>query len=64
MARVWEVTSIVSLDQNNQGRYASFNLQNKVVRQHESTSPRCHVKILDNYLAVITRDAKENDAFI
>ena len=48
---------------NNQGGYASLNLQNKVVRQHERDSPRCHVKILDKYLAAIPPDAKENDVF-
>ena len=30
---------------NKQGGYTSLNLQNKIVRQHESISPRCHVKI-------------------
>ena len=48
---------------NNQGGFASLSLQNKIVRQHESTSLRCHVKILDKYLAVIPPDAKENDVF-
>ena len=32
---------------NNQGGFASLSLQNKIVRQYESTSLRCHVKILD-----------------
>ena len=44
---------------NNQGGYTSLNLQNKIVRQHESTSPRCHVKILDKYLAVVPPDVKK-----
>lgn len=60
------VASYVYLEfgsKNNQGGYASLNLQNKVVRQHERDSPRCHVKILDKYLAVIPPDAKENDVF-
>ena len=48
---------------NNQGGFASLSLQKKVVRQHESTSSRCHVRILDKYLALIPHDAKENDVF-
>ena len=48
---------------NNQGRFASLSLQYKSVRQHESTLVRCHVKILDKYLAVIPPVAKENDVF-
>ena len=43
---------------NSQGGFASLSLQNKIVRQHKSTSPRCHVKILDKYLALIPLDAK------
>lgn len=48
---------------NNQGGYASLNMQNKVVRQHESDLARCHVKILDKYLQVIPPDAKQSDVF-
>ena len=33
-------------------------MERSIVRQHESTSPRCHVKILDKYLAVVSPDVK------
>ena len=48
---------------NNQGGFSSLNLQNKVVKQHESSSLRCHVKILDKYLQVLPAEAKNNDVF-
>ena len=47
----------------NQGGFASLNQKNKVVRQYESGSDRCHVKILDKYLEVLPGDAIENDVF-
>jgi len=31
---------------NNQGEFASLNLRNKVVKQHEVDNEKCHVKIL------------------
>ena len=48
---------------NNQGGFSSLNLQNKVVKQHESSSSKCHVKILDKYLQVLPPDASSNDVF-
>ena len=48
---------------NNQGGFSSLNLQNKIVRQHESSSLRCHVKILDKYLQKLPANAKKNDVF-
>ena len=48
---------------NNQGGISSLNLQNKVVKQHESSSSKCHVKILDKYLQVLPPDASSNDVF-
>ena len=48
---------------NNQGGFASLNQKNKVhcIRQYESGSDRCHVKISDKYLEVLPGDAIEND---
>ena len=48
---------------NNQGGFSSLNLQNKVVKQHESSSSRCHVKILDKYLQVLPAEAVDKDVF-
>jgi len=38
-------------------------LQNKVVQQHENGAnpQRCHIKILDKYLALLSTEAKSND---
>ena len=50
---------------NRQGGFASLNMDNKVVRQHENTSGKgaCHVKILDLYLQKLPSKAWENDVF-
>ena len=48
---------------NNQGGFSSLNLQNKVVKQHESSLIKCHVKILDKYLQVLPADASSKDVF-
>ena len=49
---------------NNQGGLASLNQRNKTVKQYETDSKRCHVKILDKYLEVLHRDtALGIDAF-
>ena len=48
---------------NNQGGFSSLNLQNKVVKQHENTSLRCHVRILDRYIQALPAEAKTNDVF-
>ena len=48
---------------NNQGGFASLDHKNKVVRQYESGSDWCHVKILDKYLEVLPGDAIEYDVF-
>ena len=48
---------------NNQGGFSSLNLQNKVVKQHESSLMKCHVKILDKYLQVLPADASSKDVF-
>lgn len=45
---------------NNQGGFASLNLRNKVVKQHEVDSDRCHVKILDKYLKLLSPDDGTN----
>ena len=50
---------------NNQGAHASLNQRNKTVKQYETDSERCHVKILDKYLEVLhCNTALENDAFL
>ena len=40
-------------------------IQNKVVKQYENESnpQRCHVRILDKYLALLPERAKANDVF-
>ena len=48
---------------NNQGGFTSLNLQNKVVKQHESSAIKCHIKILDKYFQVLPEDAKSKDVF-
>lgn len=48
---------------NNQGGFSSLNLQNKVVKQLESSSRKYHVKILDKYLQVLPADASSKDVF-
>jgi len=48
---------------NNQGGFASLEQTNKVVRQHEVEQERCHVKILDKYLQVLSPESKESDGF-
>ena len=56
--------SMKNLDQkNNQGGFASLNMDNKVVRQYETDLPRCHVKILDKYFSILPEDAASNDVF-
>ena len=47
----------------NQAGFSSLNLQNKVVKQHESSFLRCHVKIPDKYLQVLPAEAVETDVF-
>ena len=48
---------------NNQGGFASLNLTNKTVCQHEIDSERCHVKLLDLYFEKPPCNAKEKDVF-
>ena len=50
---------------NRQGGFGSLNLQNKIVRQYQSSSnpDRCHVGILDKYLQLIPPEAKDEDNF-
>lgn len=48
---------------NNQGGFTSLNQKNKVVRQYECDSERCHVRILDKYLQALPSDAIKNDVF-
>ena len=38
---------------NNQGGLTSLNQRNKTVKQYETKSERCHVKILDKYLEAL-----------
>ena len=33
------------------------------MRQYETDSPRCHVKILDKYFSILPEDATSNDVF-
>ena len=63
-----ELTSYVYTEygsKNHQGGFNSFNLKNKVVRQHESLTDttRCHVHILDKYFAVVPREVKNDQVF-
>jgi len=48
---------------NNQGRVASLNVRNKVVKQFEVDTVRCHVKILDRYLQILPQNVNTNDVF-
>ena len=43
---------------NNQGGFALLNLKNKVVKQHETPSQHCNIRIFDKYLKVLPSQSR------